>query len=349
MNHKQTAKICLLVILVLQFAVSSTWAAEDLYSGEVIVGSQGVEDRNEAIPAALIRVLQKLSGQRELPVSPAFEDALANAERLLYSFHYRNNDRVGANGDVTRELRLIARFMPAEVDALVLLIGLPRWQHLRPAIQIWVVIDDGLNRRLKPLEYQYAWEAMEGVAGMRGLPITWPSLDDEELQLIDMRLVWGGYADYLIEKGAPADGVLIVAARREGPRWVLRWNLANDGHTWSWRNVDQELMFALVEGVHRVVNQVAALNSIASEDQGQWVITMVVDDLHSASDYTRCLVYLQSQSLVTDVEILGAEPGRVHFRLQLNAAPTYVAQALNRDSVLLSVGAENMFEYRFLQ
>ena len=41
-----------------------------------------------------------------------------------------------------------------------------------------------------------------------------PELDEEEAQLIDMRLVWGGFTDYLLERGEPGDGLAIVAARR---------------------------------------------------------------------------------------------------------------------------------------
>ncbi len=87
-------------------------------------------------------------------------------------------------------------------------------------VQIWVVIDDGLSRQLKPITFDYVWESMEDIAAMRGLPVSWPELDEEELQLVDMRLVWGGFTDYLVERGAPADGVAIIAARREGPQWT---------------------------------------------------------------------------------------------------------------------------------
>jgi hypothetical protein len=338
----------LLIIVLLQFFFAVAVADDVLYSGEVAVSSQGETDRAEAIPAALIQVLQKVSGQREMPVSPVLEDALANADKLMLSFSYLYPERTGPDGNVKRELRLAIQFMPAEIDRIIRQAGLPRWQRERPAVQIWAVVDDGIKRELKPLEYAYAWESMQDIAAMRGLPLSWPELDEEERQLVDMRLVWGGFTDYLVERWAPADGVAIIAIRREGPLWTLRWNVAGNGQNWAWRNSDQELMFALAQGVHQMADQIAAANSIAATEQGSWTIDLTIGGLVNATNYAECLNYLQGLNLVTAVDVLGAEPGRVQFRLQLNASTEYLEEALNRGTVLLPTGVESEYDYEFL-
>ena len=342
-------KKTLLIIFTLYLVMDPVMADVDLYSGEVVVASQSEADRNAAVPEALIQVLQKLSGRREMPFSPALDEALASANRLLLSFRYKNVDRAGPDGATTQELRLVARFMQTEVDRIVQQAGLPRWQQERPPVQIWMVIDNNGNRHLKPVEFEYAWDAMEDLSAMRGLPVSWPELDDEEAQLIDMRLVWGGFTDYLVERGAPSDGVVIIAARREGPQWTLRWNLASGEQNWSWRNSDQELMFALAEGVHKMTDQIAASNAIAVSDQGLATIEVTIGELRSADDYTRCLGYLQNLSLVTDVEVLGAEPGRVHFKLQLNASSEHLSEAFNHGSVLVPARSGREHEYEYLR
>jgi len=341
-------KKLLLIIMALHLSVLEAAADTNLYSGEVVVPSQSEADRKEAIPEALIQVLQKLSGQREMPLSPALDDALDNADRSLISFQYVNTDRAGPDGAVSRELRLLARFMRPEVDRIVRQLGLPRWQQERPAVQIWVVIDDGGKRKLKPLEFDYAWDSLQDIAAMRGLPVSWPELDEEELQLIDMRLVWGGYTDYLVERGAPADGVAIVAARREGPLWTLRWNLASGEQNWNWRTDDQELMFALAQGIHYMTDMVAASDIITVSEQGASVVDVTISELNNAADYAACLGYLQDLSLVTAVEILAANPGRVHFRLQLNASSEHLSEAFDRGSVLLRSRNGIEYEYEFL-
>ena len=341
-------KKLLLIIVLLYLPFTGVMADDALYSGEVVVPGQGDADRLEAVPEALIQVLQKISGQREMPQSEALDEALANAANLLLSFRYRNVERTTPDGDTTRELRLVARFMQTEIDDIVQRAGLPRWRQERPAVQMWVVVDDGTKRELKPLEYAYAWQSMEEVAAMRGLPVSWPELDEEEVQLIDMRLVWGGFTDYLVERGAPADGVAIVAVRRDGPSWNLRWNLASNGQNWSWRSSDQELMFALAQGVHLMVDEISAANAIAASEQGSWTMDMTVGGLHNADDYAACLGYLQGLSLVTSVDVLGVQPGQVRFRLQLNASTGHLVEAFNRGAVLLPADAQIEYDYEFL-
>lgn len=342
-------KKLLLIIITLHLAVFDAVAASNLYSGEVAVPSQSEPDRNEAVPDALIQVLQKLSGLREMPLSAALDEALSEAEKILLSFRYKNVERTGPDGVSTQELRLIAEFIPSEVDKVVQQAGLPRWQHERPAVQIWVVVDDGIDRKMKPLQFAYAWESMEEIAALRGLPVSWPELDEEERQLIDKRLVWGGFTDYLVERGAPSDGVAIIAVRREGPIWTLRWNVANEVQNWSWRNGDQELMFALAEGIHRMADQIAVTNSIAASEQGLSIVEITIGGLSSSNAYINCLDYLQGVSLVTAVEILGADPGRVHFRLQLNASAEFLAEALRRGSVLIPSNTGSESDYVFIQ
>lgn len=339
----------LLIIVTLHLSVATSVADTNLYTAEIVVAGQTEADRNEALPEALIQVLQKLSGQREIPVSPALDDALNNAARFLRSYRYTRVGLTAADGSVTEELRMVAQFMQPEVDRIVQNTGLQRWRQERPAVQIWVIIDDGLNRKLKPLEFGYAWESMEEIAAMRGLPVSWPELDEEALQLVDMRLVWGGFTDYLVERGAPEDGVAIIAARREGPQWTVRWNLASVGQSWSWQTSNLELMYALAEGMHQMADQVAASNAIAASEQGSWTIDLRIGGLNSANAYINCLEYLQNLSLVNAVEIVGADPGRVHFRLQLNASAEHLSEAFERGSVLLPAAAGSKYEYEFLR
>ena len=342
-------KKLLLIIVMLHLSVVQALADASLYEGEVVVASQSEAERNEAIPEALTQVLQKLSGQREIPASGALDDALNTAARYLRSYRYSKVRLSRADGGMTEELRLVAQFIQPEIDRIVQQTGLPRWRQERPSVEIWVIIDDGFNRQLKPIEFNYAWDSIEEVASMRGLPVGWPELDDEELQLIDMRLVWGGFTDYLVERGAPADGLAIIAARREGPQWSLRWNLASTGQSWSWQSSDLELMYALAEGVHQMADQIAANNAIAASQQGSWTREVSIGGLNSAKAYRNCLKYLQDLSLVNGVEVLGADPGRVNFRLQLNASTEDLETAFERGSVLLPANAGSDYEYEFLQ
>ena len=342
-------KKLLLMIIALLLPFAEAGATENLYSGEVVVANQGEDERNAAVPDALIQVLQKLSGQREIGFSPALDEALGNANRLVHSFSYKNIERAGSDGVKFRELSLVAQFRKPEIDTLVQQAGLPRWGQDRPPVQIWVVIDDGLSRQFKPVEYVYAWEAMENIAAMRGLPLVWPDLDEEELQLVDMGLVWGGFIDYLVERGAPPDGVAIVTIRRDGPYWALSWTAGNGQEKWSWHNSDQELLFALVDGIHQMTNRFAASNTIEASAQSAWSFDVTIGEINSAQDYAACLDYLGGLSLVTDVAVVGADPGFVHFVLQLNASPEHLSGIFSRGATLRRSNTGSQYDYELLR
>jgi hypothetical protein len=326
-----------------------TYAQIDLYAGEVPVISQSEADRNQALPEALRQVLRKVTGLRELPATEELDGSLNSAASMLVSFRYGNTIQLDSAGNSSQQLQLVARFLPSEVDKLVLQNSLPRWPQQRPAVQLWVVVDDGLGRTLQPIAYQFAWQQLEAAANARGLPVIWPELDEEEQQLIDIGLIWGGFTDYLIEKGAPPDGVATVAAVREGPVWNLRWTLTSGLQNWNWRSVDTQLSSALVNGVEQMADEMARATSIQASEQGQWQLDITVSNLLSAQDYSRCLNYLQDVSLVTGVQVVGAEPGQVHFSLQLNAAPEYLIDAFRRGAVLGPSSMGDRYEFEYLR
>jgi hypothetical protein len=320
---------CLLVL-----ACSFQARALDLYSGEVFVTGHGVEERSRAAPAALIQVLQKLSGQRELPLNPALDSALLSANRILVSFHYRNRERLATDGSTSEELWLVASFLPEAVERIARDLQLPRWRRERQPLALWVVVDDGLGRRLKPVEYEYAWASMADVATMRGLPVTWPEVQEDAALGPDLQLLWGGFTEGFYNPDTAAGGVAIVAARRAGPEWSVRWTVFDGEQTAGWRNQGQELRFVLAEGVHRLTDQVAARNSIAAAALGDWELSLDVAGILTAGDYARCLEYLEDLSLVERVHVQQVSAGTVRFLLKVNARPEFLEEAIARDRVL---------------
>lgn len=325
---------CRYAIFLLAMALSFQARALDLYSGEVFVESHDAGERNQAVASALIQVLQKLSGKRELPPAAPLDSALLSANRILVSFHYRNKERMAPDGSVSEELWLVANFLPEAVDRIVRDLELPRWRQERLPVSIWIVVDDGLGRRAKPVEYEYAWDSMEDVATMRGLPVSWPKLAEDPENKPNLQLLWGGFTEELIDPANAGGGALIVAARRMGPEWFIRWTFFDGEETAGWRNRGQELSFTLAEGVHRLTDLVAARHSIAATALGAWQLALDVKGIAGARDYARCLAYLQGLSLVERVSVEQASTGMVRFSLEVNARPEFLAEAIARGRVL---------------
>jgi hypothetical protein len=318
-------RISLLTSILLLIAAGNAFTAPgELYTGEVPVKSQHESERNQALPLALKQVLQKLSGRGSFDDFPLVEPLLLNAPSIAISFHYLNVDSVMADNSISSQLHLVAQFSEAEVNELLRKLQLPLWPSERQATEIWVVIDDGMGRRIMPVEYAYVWRSMNQIAKARGLPVTWPEPDEEGIFPVDTQLLWGGYTEEI----TGMDGaVIIAAARREGTEWSIRINLDYGHRNWAWRHHDVDLQRALSDGMHEAVNLVAAANTIAATDQGKWLHELTVTGIGAAADYRRCLGYLQNLSVVDRVSIKSASKGMVRFSLELNALPFYLNES----------------------
>jgi hypothetical protein len=338
-------KNILLTLLMILLPVASCLAAPaDLYTGKAVVENQQLSERNRALPLALMQVLQKLSGLRHFDMYPLVEDSLDSAGSMLVSFHYRNAEEILADGSVFNELRLVAQFSEPEVNELFKSLQLPLWRPERQATQVWLVVDDGLDRRIMPLEFAYAWEALDKAAASRGRPVVWPQPDDEGNYPVDVQLLWGGYTEDLVQPGANA--VMVAAARREGPEWSVRINLGYEGQNWTWRNRDVDLQLVLSESMQQAVDRVAEANTIIAADQGRWPHQLTVTGIAAANDYARCLAYLQNLSVVEQVRVARASAGRVRFKLELNALPQYLDEALSSGSMLEFIDSEDAYLLR---
>jgi hypothetical protein len=300
--------------------------AVDLYQGEAAVTGKDASERRYALPVALRQVLQKISGLRSFVDYPEVEAALENADSMVLAFSYRNVETPLADGSLSSELRLVVDFSPSSIDDLVRQLGLPLWQPRRGPIEIWVVLDDGLDRRIFPLELAYAWKAMDKAANERGITLDWPRPDEEGMYAVDAGFLWGGYSEDLA--GGRNAGVMIAAARREGLEWNVRNNLSYERQDWTWRVLDIDLQSALTESLQQAIDRVAAAHSIAASDLGAAQQEISVTGLTNARAYQRLLAYLQGISVVDAVRVASAQSGTVRFRLVLKAQPRYLEEAL---------------------
>lgn len=335
----------LLFLCLVAAPFSSGLAVEvDVYTGETPVSGQDAGERRQALPRALGNVLEKYSGVRSLDAYPEAKASLRNAESILVTFYYRNVEKTLADGSTTEQLNLVAKFAPDEVDELARALQLPLWQARRDPLEVWVVVDNGRQREILPLETAYARQSLSAVSELRGQPLVWPEPDEEGMYSVDMQLLWGGYTEDLASLNGV--GVLILAARREGARWGIRTNLGFSGEHFAWRIQDFDLEAGLVEGLQKAIDQVAVSMAIAADEQGVWSRELTVEGINSSSDYQSCLAYLQGLGIVDSVAVISAQPGGMTFRLGLNAAPDYLDEAFLRSGLLEAGDEENLFTYR---
>lgn len=169
--------------------------------------------RSEALDDMLIRY----SGLRELPASPALQSAQQQAGRYIAQTQTRNE-----NGEKTADVS----FDPAAVQNLAQTLGLPVWNHDRPAIMLWLVDNRGNNsagdrRIMLDQEYSAAREQLRQVAMERGIPLLLPLGDLEDNMAVSASDVYGNFIN-----------PIAAASLRYQPDAVLVASLNNDSLTW---------------------------------------------------------------------------------------------------------------------
>ena len=169
--------------------------------------------RSEALDDMLIRY----SGLRELPASSALQSAQQQAGRYIAQTQTRNE-----NGEKTADVS----FDPAAVQHLAQTLGLPVWNHDRPAIMLWLVDNRGNNsagerRIMLDQEYSAAREQLRQVAMERGIPLLLPLGDLEDNMAVSASDVYGNFIN-----------PIAAASLRYQPDAVLVASLNNDSLTW---------------------------------------------------------------------------------------------------------------------
>lgn len=323
--------LCLGILWLGAFSASPSRADVALYEGVAPVTDQGAATRRAAFPEALRHVLRKLSGLRELPPSAELDGVLERSEDLAVAFGYREDTIMLPDGTESDRLQLVASFAPPAVDELVRTLRLPRWRAEREPVVLWVVVDDRRDRALMPVEYQYEFDRMVDSAERRGLPVAWPGLPPELMEQVDVQLLWGGYTDQLVGEGTNTAAVAVVAARREGAEWNVRWTYADRSTSNSWRSRAPSLEAALDDGVQQLADLVARINTIGAAGPGRFRVELLLKDLGDSEGYARSLTYLEGLGIVDAVAVAGVGPAGVRLALELNAEPSYLDGILRQD------------------
>ena len=291
----------------------------DLYEGEVRVDSQEAGERNAALPRALAQVFSKLTGDAGAARDPLLSSRLADAQRLMQQFRYRQ-DVVPEGGQARLQQWLIARFDPAGVDQLLAEAGRAVWPTPRPAPLLWLAIDDGRGPRLVSSAQASAVSALTTQARNRGLRIEFPLLDLQDQSAVGVEDVWNGQHQRLVQASSRyQSGVQLVGRLlRTGSSWQGVWTLIDNGETLSqWRSSDVDPLVVLAAGADGAADALTERYAVpaTSGAPGEYVVELLGID--SADDYLRATAHLGGLGVVREWQVVGAVEDRLRLRLLL--------------------------------
>jgi hypothetical protein len=226
---------------------------------------------------------------------------------------------------------------------------MPLWGAERPLALLWVAVDDGLGGRallganettdpggeLTPATQTMLADLRKellAVADERGLPVTLPLLDIEDLNAVTFADVWGGFDDRVAaaSRRYGADAILIGRMRPGLLGNEVQWLLVTGGTRRALEGA------AIRDGLDAVADSFAAeLTTVG----GASTAAITVLNVASSADYDRVMSYLERQSVLETVDVESLERGVLSLRVAARGDARVLGRVLSLGDVLRPAAA----------
>jgi len=320
-----------------------------LYQATVPVADESVAKRKPAIKQALIQVLVKLTGDRNIRSSSSIAPLIERSERFVQQFRYRHIDNT--EEPVVQSTELLVQFDETALNEGLRSYGLTIWGQERPSVLVWLAHEDNQVRRLVSFENSPEYlNMLDQGATARGLSLLFPLLDLEDSSQISVSDVWGGFKEPIANASNryQADVILTGKIIQALPNlWESNWTAYISDQTVSWTSQGELAEIVLKEGVDeladRIASQYANTGSSVSE-----VIELLVTDVDNLDKYARALAYLESVQSVSSVQVKRVTRNNVMFTLVNRGGLAAIDQSIALGKTLELVSNNEQLSYRLL-
>lgn len=301
-----------LVALALVLWGAQAWAVQlrDLYEAEVSVATRDRPERQEALQAALAQVLTKITGMRDVAGIAELQPLLESAPRYVQQFRYRETP--GA----TAPFALQVSFDGQALERAVADQGLPVWGRERPAVLVWLAVQEPGRRYLVGGDSGGAARAaLDAAARERGVPLVYPLLDIEDQGKVSFADVSGGFEETVVagsQRYRP-DAVLTGSAFKQGGQWSARWRLRFGDQSMQWEARGETLEMALSAGVNELAGTLAARLATAGPAGFAAGTLVIVSGVKDLADYVKVSSYLGGLAPVVSSRLYRAAPDRAEY------------------------------------
>lgn len=218
----------------------------ELYTSQAIVTGTGEANRVLGFRVCVEQVLVKVSGDPSIVNEPGFDPILDDPGAVVASFRYR--DRMEGipvhdeQGTHDRPHDLTCSFEPATIDPLLDMLGRKPWLEKRPAVAVFLAVQDQRRRFALASDGQespYMVESLLAASGPMALPVIVPTaqqlaadgLDFGSLEKVDPQSLEA------VARSAGADvalaGTIVWSDADLG--WIADWRLEHGGAPHRWQ------------------------------------------------------------------------------------------------------------------
>lgn len=333
------APFALIAALAIGIGCPSVFAAtiDDLYSVTVsrsleLAPGQAPRTLEDTIRFAMGQLLTRVTGRLDAALEPDLADLLENA-----------SDFVVQRGSLDRETLLVT-FDARAIEAVLVARDQPIWGPERPLTLVWLAVDTGQGERgilsagdvltdASPefLQLQADFRAeMATAEEERGLPLTLPLMDLEDMGALDFVDIWAGFNTQVTQASSRygVDAMLTGRARQTPFGVNVQWVLLRDGEEFALTGT------TLRDGLDRLADFYAAEFSTLGGVRSTLITVVGVETL---DDYGRVMRHLESVSLLDSVSPEELVDGALSLRVAARGGAAVLERVLGLSTMLTPI------------
>jgi len=297
----------------------------DLYRSEVVLDQEAKNADSEARIEGMKEVIVRASGDRDAVANEVVKKALRQNSQYLSQISY---------GQLNGEQTLRMGFSAPHIRSLLSQAQLPVWPASRANILVWLVEEQTDRNIIWEHSPSTVLEQLKSQADKRGLPLTVPVGDFDDITGVAVSDLWGGFIQPVgaASQRYPVDAVLVVKAQGNSLRWTLYdQKPATIGVTrqapLSGSNNGED---AAVKMINQLSDYYAKKTAVVVANESSEAIKVRFTELSDAVGFFTLENNLKKLSSVASIDILKIQGNEVTFNVHLLSSPEEFKQEVLR-------------------
>ena len=301
---------------------------KQMFEVSLPVINQERDIRNAAFEQGFVEVLVRVSGSSQI----ASQIDTTLAARYVQQFRYLPLEKLPESEKGTAvgttpshaldtpqaKYNLWLQFNEGKIKNLLRDNSLPVWGKQRPSVLIWIAVRDGRNRYiLRDQDVSAIKNTVNKVSIRRGLPLVWPSFDNQDQMSVSFTDVWGSFWGP-IQTASKRYGVdAIVVGRMDwlDGSWQVDWSMLMDENSASWQLKALDLDLLMASGIDVATDQIARKFSVLEDVGNAGELIVQINGIQQVDTYANISRYLQSLAPVKNVFVTNIKDDVVRFHV----------------------------------
>lgn len=316
------------------FALTSV----NLYQAEIAFDSQQSNADAEARKSGMQQVIVRATGSKDAIKNEVVQKALRQTNQYITQF----STQMEGTQPVMR-----LQFSAPHIRSLLTQAQLPFWPENRSNVLVWLVEEANYDRSVS-WEYSNTplLNQIKSYAQVRGLPLTVPVGDFDDVTGVQVSDLWGGFLTPIstASQRYPSDAVLVVRAQGSELRWTLFDQSAKTMVTQSKAPLSGQTSGAQAasEMIDAISDYYASKSAVVVSGQSSQSVLAEFGPMDSAQDFFVVENKLKSLSSVASLDILKIQGTQVTFKVHLLATAQEFSNEVQRmgQAVLMDMPQE---------